>query len=213
MLAISTLLGTVIAGAIQFDAGVFAGACGLIALSCRCGTMQSVLFETGGTQSVYFRLLIELIVLGIFLVGIWFVLYRLSGATPASPEESSFANNITATASQAVATGVLMMFLCQSEAKNQVLASVCIASLVAAMIAFKYAPTRPSFWYWIGPVLTGVSGYALAALGQVSNLNIGVPIGTFAALARPLPLDYAGAGVAGAMLGYWMVRKSDASDV
>ena len=212
MIFVAGLVGTVIAGGIHFDAGLFAAACGLIALSCRSGTMQSVLFDAAGSQDVFIRLIMELLILGAFLFALWFVLYRLSGAKAAAPEESGLANNLTATVSQAVATGVVMMFLCQSEAKNQALASVGISSLAGAMIAYKYAPTRPSFWFWIGPLLTGVIGYALAALGQDSNLNVGVPTGTFAALARPLPLDYAGAGVAGALLGYWMVSTKVAND-
>jgi hypothetical protein len=107
--------------------------------------------------------------------------------------------------SQAVVTALILMVVCQSEAKNQALASAAIAGLVGSVVAYKYAPTRPSFWFWIGPILTGLVGYLLAAMGQDTNLNIGVPTGTFAALARPLPVDYAGAGVAGAILGYWMV--------
>ena len=64
----------------------------------------------------------------------------------------------------------------------------------------------------MGPLLTGVIGYALAAMGQVSNLNIGLPTGTVAALARPLPLDYASVGIAGAILGYWMSTANPAAE-
>jgi hypothetical protein len=102
-----------------------------------------------------------------------------------------------------------MMFLCQSEAKNQALASVGIASFLGTIIAYKYAPVRPSIWFWSGPLIIGLLGYILAAMGQDANLAIGSPIGTFASLARPLPIDYASVGPAGAILAYWMMRKKE----
>jgi hypothetical protein len=102
-----------------------------------------------------------------------------------------------------------MMFLCQSEAKNQCLASVGIASFLATVVAYKYAPVRPSIWFWSGPLIVGLIGYIAAALGQDSNLAIGSPAGTFAALARPLPIDYASVGPAASMLAYWMMRKKE----
>ena len=118
--------------------------------------------------------------------------------------DSNLLNNLTATISQTVITAVIIMILCQSETKNQCLASVGIASMLGSIMAYKYAATRPSFWYWAGPLLAGFVGYALAALGQDANLNIGSPTGLFAALARPLPVDYASVGVAGAIFGYWV---------
>ena len=209
MLAVSALVGTIIARAVQFEAGLFSAAFGMMVVSLRCGTIQSVLFESDGSQMVYLRLVLELLILGTFLCGIWFVLCRFDGLAKTAPADSGILNNLTATVSQTIATAVLIIVLCQSEAKNQCLASVGLASLIGSMIAHKYAPTRPSFWYWIGPLLAGVIGYALAALGQDANLNIGFPTGTFAALARPLPLDYASVGVAGAILGYWMMTNKD----
>ena len=179
-------------------------------LSLRCGTIQSVLFESDGSQIVYLRLIFEILILSAFLVGIWFLLCKFDGSIKTAPEDSKILNNLTATVAQTAATAVLIMVLCQSEAKNQCLASVGLASVAGSMLAYKYAPTRPSIWYWIGPPLAGVIGYALASLGQDANLTIGLPTGTFAALARPLPLDYASVGVAGAILGYWMMTNKDA---
>ena len=209
MLAVSALIGTIIARAVHFEAGLFSAAFGMMVLSLRCGNIQSVLFESDGSQTVYLRLILELVILGAFLYGIWLLLCRFEGSAKAAPGDSKLLNNLTATASQTIATGVLIMILCQSELKNQCLASVGLASLLGSMIAHKYSPTRPSIWYWIGPLLAGVIGYALAALGQDANLNIGLPTGTFAALARPLPLDYASVGVAGAILGYWMMTNKE----
>jgi hypothetical protein len=224
-LAVATLLGTVLAGSVRFEAGLFAAAFGLIAFSLRCGTMQSVLLEAGGNEGVFVRLAVELLILGLFLGGMWTVLCRLARAVhghPSTPKETNstgkaqpypgLLNSLTAMIAQTILTGIFMFILSQSESKYQALASVGIASCLGSMIAYKYAPARPSIWYWIGPLLVGLIGYVLAALGQDTNLDIGSPTGTFAALARPLPVDYASLGVAGAILGYWMMRKKELSE-
>jgi branched-subunit amino acid transport protein AzlD len=152
----------------------------------------------------------ELLLLGGFLIGIWYLLCRFAGSPRGAPENSNLVNNLTATVAQTVATSVVIMVLCQSVSKNQCLASVGIASLVGSMVAYKYTAARHSIWYWIGPLIAGLIGYALASLGQDTNLSIGLPTGSFAALARPLPLDYASVGVAGAIMGYWMMTNRHA---
>lgn len=215
LLLIATLLGTIVAGAVRFEAGLFAATFSLVAVSLRCGTMQSVLLDAGGNESVYNGLILELLIFTALIALLWTLLWLLGRANLARgnpPAESGHVENtildcFTAVITQAVATGVFMMFLCQSEAKNQSLASVGIASFLATLLAYKYASVRPSIWYWSGPLIVGLVGYILAAMGQDINLAIGSPAGTFAALARPLPVDYAGLGTAGAILGYWMMRK------
>ncbi len=217
LLLIATLLGTIIAGAVRFEAGLFTAALSLVAISFRCGTMQSVLLETGGKESVYYSLIVELIIFALLLTLLWTLLWFLGRANVAdhlpaaesTPAENTFLDCLTAVVTQIVATGVFMMFLCQSEAKNQSLASVGIASFLGTFVAYKYAPVRPSIWYWSGPLIVGLIGYILAAMGQDANLAIGSPLGTFAALARPLPIDYASVGTAGSILSYWMLRKGE----
>jgi hypothetical protein len=216
LLAIGTLLGTAIAGAVRFEAGLFAATFALMVLSRQCGDMQQVLFEAGGNSAVFLRLAFELVILGLLLAGTWWGLWFLARAAgdeaPSSQSNSSaLMSHLTAIFAQVVATGVIIFVLCQSAAKNQAQASVGIASWLGAMIAYKYASARPSIWYWIGPLIVGILGYAIAAFGQDSNLQIGIPTGTFAPLARPLPLDYASVGVAGSILGYWMMRKGEVS--
>jgi hypothetical protein len=213
----TTLVGTVIAGAIHFEAGLFAAAIGLMTLSERCGTMQSVLLEAGGNASVYIGLITELVILGVLLVAAWFMLRAvdkgLHGAAelPAGEPQTPM-QRLTATVAQTAITAAGVMILCQSEAKNQCLAAVGIASLLGSVLAYKYAPTRPSIWFWIGPLIVGVVGYAIAAMGYDDHLNIGIPTGFFAPLARPLPLDYASFGVAGGILGYWVMHKTSGEE-
>ncbi|HEX4053601.1 MAG TPA: hypothetical protein VHX86_04990 [Tepidisphaeraceae bacterium] len=214
LLVIALLVGTALAGAVRFEAGLFAATCGLAAISVRCGTMQSVLLETGGNDSVYVGMTVHLLIFAAFIVGLWALLWVLGRANSAAPgeadlTESAFVNRCTAGITQIIATAVFIMFLCQTEAKNQALASVAIASFLGAVIAYKYSPVRPSIWYWSGPLIVGLIGYILAAMGQDANLAIGSPTGTFAALARPLPIDYASVGTAGAILGYWVLRKKE----
>jgi hypothetical protein len=217
LLIVSTLVCTVLAGAVHFEAGLFAAAFGLIAITLRCGTIQSVLFEANGSQTVFIHLIIELLLLGVILIVAWLMLRQIARALRGYDavtliSDSGLLNNLTATAAQVVISGVILMILCQSDAKDQCLASVAIASTVGSILAYKYAATRVSFWYWIGPLIVGIIGYAIALVGQDATLSIGYPTGMFAPLARPLPLDYASVGVAGAILGFWSVKTPSTAE-
>jgi hypothetical protein len=211
-----TLVGTLLAGCVRFEAGLFAACIGLMVLSLRSGTSQSVLFEANGDAHVFITLASELILLGLVMGGAWVMLWLIGRAGmiqhvpdhgPADPAPGSMVAGISALVAQVIATGIILIILCQSQAKYQALASVFIASAIGTMISYGAFPARPSVWFWSGAMLVGVIGYLLAASGQDSNLAVGVPEGTFAALARPLPLDYASLGTAGAIFGYWTIRN------
>jgi hypothetical protein len=222
LLAISTVLGTILAGSIRFEAGLLAAAVGLAAVSFRAGNIQSVLFEVEGSSTVYWGMALEMALLGGMLCGIWAVLSQLRipvhpatapAAPPAkSPGDSKSAGpfysenttNYVALAIQSIITALLMIILCRAEAKQQVLASVFISAWIGAAVAQSAFPVRSSFWLWIGPVAVGVFGYIFAGFGLLRGLEIGHPEGAFGALARALPLDYASMGTAGAILGYWL---------
>ncbi|MDP9174538.1 MAG: hypothetical protein M3O30_11820 [Planctomycetota bacterium] len=223
LLFVTTVVGTVIAGRVRFEAGLFAAALGMMCISLRGGTMQAVLLEVNGAAGVYYTMFLELLALGAILVGLWAMLVALGKANFVIPApEPAFVDtnapeplapggdltgNLIALATQVVATIILMMFLCQSEAKDQVLASTALASILGTYVAYMGFPTRPSIWFWTGPLIVGLIGYLIAGAGQNTDLAIGSSQGAFAALARPLPLDYASVGPAAAMLGYWMSRK------
>jgi hypothetical protein len=220
LMGVATLIGTILAGAVRFEAGLFAACTALTIVSLRCGTMQSVLFEASGSSAVYITLAFEIVILAIILAILWIMLVKLGqadgvipmpGYTPDDSAPPAPAANLIATVTQTIVTVLIMLFLCQSDAKNQVLASLAIASVVGSMVAYGSFPTRPSFWYWAGPLIAGLAGYLLAAMGQVSQLGIGTPQGLFAPLARPLPVDYASIGTAGAILGYWITHKNRAN--
>ena len=71
-------------------------------------------------------------------------------------------------------------------------------------------PTRPSVWFWIGPSLVGIIGYLFAYSAATDSqwlIGVAEPSLGEASLAYALPLDYAGAGTAGSLIGYWMSRR------
>jgi hypothetical protein len=121
------------------------------------------------------------------------------------PDDSPLDQKLIATATHACAMATLVLILCRTDHKAQCVASVGVSALLASLIAGMVAPVRPAFWYWISPLFVGLLGYIWASLAP-QDLPIGRPGGYFQALARPVPLDYASVGVAGAMLGYWVSR-------
>lgn len=217
LLVVATLAGTVLAGAVRFEAGLFAGCLGLAIISLRSGTMQTVLFEANGASQVYFTLSGELLILSAILLLLWTLHWMAGRASFVKPmpedsrgdaiESTHLVGNIAALITQALATSFILLLLCQTEAKNQVLASLVVASWLGTSIAYMSFPTRPSIWYWTGPLLAGFVGYLLAASGQNTGLEIGNPQGLFAGLARPLPIDYASIGPAASIAAYWLMRK------
>jgi hypothetical protein len=99
----------------------------------------------------------------------------------------------------------------QTEDKKQVLAAVGLGAFAGAFFPYWQPGVRPAAWYWAGPLVVGLAGYLWAFIASPAGSVIGragIDGGFLAALARPLPLDYASLGTAGAILGYWMRRKS-----
>jgi len=104
---------------------------------------------------------------------------------------------------QFVATGALLLLLAPTDAKKQVLVGVFVACFGGAALAESIVPDRKAAaWFWVSPLAVGVLGYVLAFV-NATDFTTGTAAGMFAKLAHPLPLDYASAGIAGALLGYW----------
>lgn len=215
VLVIGVLVGTLIAGTIRFDAGLFAASAGLVALSARGGSMGDVLRQFADTSpqpSAFLTLAMELVLLFVILSLAWSTLWLLhrgdwlqGDAFRDGVEDvvDPLTNRLSALGVQAVSMALVVMIICQTDAKKQVLAAVFIGGFVGAMSAHAVFPVRPSIWYWAGPLLVGVGGY-LWAHSNPGAWQIGQPS---VALARPLPLDYASVGPMGAILGYWMSRR------
>jgi len=215
----ATAVGTVFAGSIRFDAGLFAAAIGLAALSCRGGPMRYVTQAAGG-RGVFLALALELVVLGALLGLAWFglwLLYRVGHLRGDALRDGlrdqphDIGERVYALLVQAAVMSVLVMLLARTDDKKQVLAAVAVASFAATLMSYAFSPVRPSVWYWAGPILVGTFGYLTAYLSAGSMESVGWKSGAggglLAGLARPLPLDYASLGTAGAILGYWTSRQ------
>ena len=210
----SVVLGSAIAGTVQFEAGFFCAAFAMAALSMRAGPMRETLFVASG-PGIYLRLALELAFLYLLLGIGWSVLGALvqtgvvRAEAPISPTDDAdepIDQRLLGTLAQAVAMSILIMILCRSDDKAQALVSVGVSALVATLASHQFVPARPSVWFWIGPALVGLAGY-VGTYFHPSGWNVGDVRGFFAPLARPLPIDYATFGTAGAILGYWTSRR------
>jgi hypothetical protein len=220
-LLVAVLLSTLIAGTVRFDAGLFCGVLGMAFLSTRSGTVGDVLRQVAPTNSpvVFLHFALELVLLYAFVSLSWSVLWSLhcGGLLKADEFRDGVEDTdeplifkISAFAMQAGVTAVGMFLIAQTDAKAQVLAAVGISSFLGACAAYYMYPISPSPWLWTGPLVVGCVGYILAyfevspadSIWQTGHLTQ-----TLAPLARPLPIDYATFGPAGAILGYWLSRR------
>jgi hypothetical protein len=213
-------LGTVVAGTIRPDAGLFAGAIGLMALSIRGRTMTGVVQDAGGSRGVFLTLALELVLLYAILGVAWFGLLQLrkSGRLKADAlrdglvdEPHPASAGWMTLGTSAVIMANLVIFLAQSQDKKQVLGVVFFGALIGAFIPYWRRGANLSVWYWTAPLVVGLFGYVLAYIEppqpgiEIGRLGLGG--GFLTALANPLPIDYASMGTAGALLGFWMRRK------
>jgi hypothetical protein len=202
--------------ALRTDSPVFCTAIACAIISWRGGTMQSTLFDSS-TPRIFIALAVETIILFAALIGAWMILCKARGPRPAvavssDPEaEGGLDEKLLATFTQAAAMMAMMILLCRSDAKNQVLASVGISAAVGSAIAVQMVKVRSSFWLWIGPVAVAVFGYLFSTF-HAEGWQVGLLHGPLAALARPLPLDYLSMGPAGAIFGYWLSGGGDVEE-
>jgi hypothetical protein len=214
LFVVCLVLGTIIAGWSWFFAGLFAASIGLIAFSARGGAMKYVLFHAasaGSPKHVYLMLAAEQCLLMLPVAIAWVVLHgRYESAlnrrekAPAGTTESTASVMPLALLTQIVAMGFTVLLFVPTDAKKQVLIGVFIAAFVGSALAEHLFPDRRAArLFWVGPLVVGLIGY-LMAYSSGADFTIGSAQGALAALARPLPLDYASGGVAGALLGYWV---------
>ena len=205
------LLCTLITGRIHFEAGLFCAAIGMFALSTRGGPMSYVLMYAA-SDAVFLRMAFETVLLyGCVAVG-WYVLLILrdNNLLPGEPlrEDDPDALPLTglmALGAQVIGMIFLLAVLAQTDGKAQVGWAVVISSLLATLLAHSLFPARPSIWFWSGPFVVALIGYVVAWFGP--GPLIGGEVGGYLPqLARPLPLDYAALGTAGALMGYWTSR-------
>jgi hypothetical protein len=208
-LGICIPLGTLLAGKLRFDAGMFVAAIGLAALAARGGPVSGALRETANPR-LYLTLCLESVMF-VGLLGLgwqWLgVLGRWGWVELEAPDAEgarrpAFAQQVMASLVQATVTALLILLLAQSDAKKQIMAAVAVGSLLGGIAAHQTFAVAPSAPFWVGPSLTAIAGYVWA-LKAPGRWAIGIPAN---ALASASPLDYASLGTAGAILGYWISR-------
>jgi len=202
LLLACTLLASAFLRKRWFLAPLTAATAGLSAWSMRGGPMQEVL-NYAPSLGVFIQLAIELILLAAPVAALWLFIWQ-----PADPAEEPLGRDriVASVLVQTLVMALVVLLLTQTDAKKQCVAAVLIAGIVSAMTAQSFAPgPQAARWYWIAPIGVGVIGYLLAALlSQGWTSGSRELDGFWAPLARPLPLDYASAGMLGVLLGYWM---------
>lgn len=217
---------TLLAGRVRYDAGWACTAVALYALRLRGGPISTAIADR--PAGVFLTLASELILLGATLAVAWGVLHMLRERGSAFkslrrvlelPEArarladrkaaaESIDQKILALVMCAAVMAILMMVLCRTAHRAQVFFAVGISAYVAVWVTHGLIPTRPAIWFWASPVLCGVVGYLWAWMNTTpAQLAIGEPGGALAALARPLPLDYASVGIAAAVWRYVQSRS------
>ncbi len=220
-----TLIALPLVRRVHEEAALAIGILATAVLSWRGGSIYYTLVGTGvGSReaSVFLTLAGETVLLFGLAMGLWMLVKNLSpgrgvpaidDATNEKLREDEDAiepepldQKVLAVLIQAVVMAAVMMFLCRSTEKLQVLLCVLIAGLLGAMAAHRSIAASPAIWFWMGPMVVALIGYVSAYFAP-TRIEIGDPGHYFAALARPLPIDYLAAGVPGAIWGYAMRRR------
>jgi hypothetical protein len=216
VLAVATAVATALTSWRWYLAGLFSACLGSTAWAIRGGILRYVLFSAS-SPSVFLVLAVEQILLIGGVAGLWLALWYFGeqqAPTPAEqPTKTDFespdvaspgaGDPVFAIATQTLAMGIMVLILAATDSAKQVNISVFIAAAVATAIAQSLQKAQGlGRWYWVGPMLVGLIGY-IGCFITPRGWDVGQPIGTFAPLARPLPICYASFGMAGALLGYW----------
>jgi hypothetical protein len=135
---------------------------------------------------------------------------RYLAAQPAPDPEAtdlppdSPASTIGAIVVQIVIMGLFVWLLSPTDVKKQVSIAVLVGAFAGTSLGEYISPNRKApCWYWVGPFVVGAVGFLMAYF-NATDWTVGSAQGSLAGLARPIPLDYAGAGMIGALLGYWV---------
>jgi hypothetical protein len=217
----TVLLSTLIAGTIRFDAGLFCATLGMTALVVRSGRMGDVLRQFAHLErpTFFLHLALELVALYAFVAIAWSLLWALHANGHLKADE--FRDGVEDTdeplpfklAALIMQVGVMtvgILVVAQTDDTTQTLLAVFCSAVVGALCAYYMYPISPSPWLWVGPMIVGVIGYTVAYFQVAPGDDLwrtGHLHHALAPLARPIPLEYASAGPAGAILGYWVARR------
>jgi len=216
---LGTLAGRLIVGDlliatdVQIEGGLVAALLGMSALCVRGGPLRFVLFQSDDHPSVFLMLAGELVLLFVITGIAWWLLIKFESLFAHSDENQTphaepdaISTGLMATGTHALVMAACMVFLAASDDTQQTLAAALISALLASMAAHVAFPVRSPIWFWISPMFVGVVGYWIAYFNP-TGLPIGFPQGPLGGLARAAPLDYAGIGAAGAIMGFWIAHR------
>src|SRR6266566_5062193 len=219
MMIVCVSVGTAVAGMVRFNAGLLTACLGLAALSFRGGEPRHTILwadSTIGESAIFLRFFGELLVLSVMIGAAWWILRNLYTKGKLKDRETAGMHegeNLDAMAEisslgvQFLITLLGVMLIAQTEAKQQVMAAIFISSWGASAAAHTLFPTGPRSWYWLPPLMVGLLGYALAYVSHPDGVQVADVRGVFGGLFRPMPLDWASMGPAGAIVGHWMSRR------
>ncbi len=207
-------VGSVIAGSIRHDAGLFVAGFSLCAWSERGGTIRVALIDAHG-PSVLLLMVLEVMILYAVVVAarrIVSPMQRLGLVVDdAVRDETIDAANTTSQKVQALITSVVTMIVILSilvvnDSKHQATIGLFVAAMGGTCLGRLIFPVDDSLWYLLACPIVAILGYVGCCISP-SGFTIGELDGLFAPLARALPLDFAGAGLCGSILGYWIARR------
>jgi hypothetical protein len=214
---VAMLIGSLAASFVEREAGLFCCCIGLATLGVRCGSIRPVLQYAPGT-GVFRSLAGESVLLGALLIGGWVglrmvldqvMLKKDVSSNHAAPNELTkpdLQTRLSALGLQMLTMAIVEMVLIQSDAKAQAMAGVFLGGYFGSLAGYFFAPLSEGIWFWAGPIAVGLVGYLLNFFSADALLT-GDIHGWAAALGRATPLDYAGMGTTGALLGYWSMRR------
>jgi len=217
---ICTTAGTIIAGSIREDAGLFCACGALIFLSTRGGTLRETLLASSGDK-VYLQLALEstaFVVMVSLAAGV-ISLFRQIAWVSDDDLNDGFTRSIESPAAKAGALIVsltaylaIVFLLAQSDRKSQVLAASAIAGVLSTLLAHYLFPVKPAGCFYLTPLLCGIIGQLAVYLTHPAGIEVGHVYSVLAPFARVLPIDHASAGVVGALAGYWLSRRMHVVD-
>jgi hypothetical protein len=208
------VLGTIAGRTVRPDVGLFAAAISLLALR-RVGGPTREVYLVAPTSGTLWLLAIESVLLAGALFAVFFFARRLvasgfvlddAAADHIHVEQEPVGQRWLAFATQGLVVLVLMSVLCRTDERMQVAGTLAISASLASLCTVRFIPATPSVYFWLAPLGLSVLGYIATAVSGTANLSIGEPAGFFKSVAMALPLDFASAGVAGSLYGYWVGR-------
>jgi hypothetical protein len=108
-------------------------------------------------------------------------------------------------------TGLAAFYLLATDDKKQAIGGVAVAAFLGSMAASLAVPAPIGTWLFGAPLVVGLVGYLDAWYMTPRGASLGAHLPT---LLNASPLDYAGAGTAGAILGRWIgLTKERSTDL